>query len=101
MSSDKPILTISVAAKLLGVHPRTIMMYEHENVFTPHRTDTKRRMFSMDDLNRLQFIKFLTHDIGLNLQGIRTFFEAVEVSKKAGVDLQKALFPQFEAKQLI
>lgn len=101
MSTERPILTISVAAKLLGVHPRTLMLYEKEGVFITHRTDTKRRMFSIDDLNRLQFIKFLTQEIGLNLAGVKTFFQAMEIANKAGVNLQKTLFPQFQEKQLI
>jgi MerR family transcriptional regulator, heat shock protein HspR len=101
MSTDRPILTISIAAKLLGVHPRTLMLYEHEGVFSSHRTETKRRMFSIDDLNQLQFIKFLTQEIGLNLQGVKTFFLAMDVAGKADIDLKKELFPQFSAKQLI
>lgn len=101
MSIERPILTISVAAKLLGLHPRTLMMYDREGVFTAQRTDTKRRLFSIQDLNTLQFIIFLTQEIGLNLQGVKTFFQAMEVTKKAGVDLQKELFPQFSLKQLI
>jgi len=101
MSTDRPILTISIAAKLLGVHPRTLMLYEKQDVYSSHRTDTKRRMFSINDLNTLQFIKFLTQEVGLNLMGVKTFFKAMEVANKAGVDLKKELFPQFQEKQLI
>lgn len=101
MNTDKPILTISIAAKLLSVHPRTLMLYEKAQVFPTQRTDTNRRMYSIDDLNQLQFIKFLTQEIGLNLQGVRTLFQAIEVSGKAGIDLKKELFPQFIIKQLI
>ncbi len=101
MTTDRPILTISIAAKLLRVHPRTLMLYEKEGVFTSHRTDTKRRMFSIDDLNRLQFIKFLTQEVGLNLSGVKIFFQAMEVAKKADVDLKQSLFPQFQEKELI
>lgn len=101
MSSSQPVLTISITAKLLNLHPRTIMMYEREGIFTPHRTDTKRRLFSMDDLNQLQYIKFLAQDKGLNIEGIRTLFEASKIALKGGIDLQKELFPQFSAKNLI
>lgn len=101
MSTDRPILTISIAAKLIGVHPRTLMLYEKENIFLTQRTDTKRRMYSIDDLNRLQFIKFLTQEIGLNLAGVKIFFQAMDTAIKVGVDLKKELFPQFKEKQLI
>ena len=38
LSLDKPIYTISVAAEILAVHPRTLMMYEHLGLVVPHRT---------------------------------------------------------------
>lgn len=101
MITNRPILTISVAAKLLGLHPRTLMMYEHEGIFTSQRTETKRRMYSIDDLEQLQFVKFLTQEIGLNFSGVKTLFAAISITKKANIDLKRELFPQFEAKQLI
>jgi MraZ protein len=41
MASKDPILTISIAAKLLNIHPRTIMLYEKSNLFSSQRTGTK------------------------------------------------------------
>lgn len=100
MNSNEPILTISVAAKLLHLHPRTIMLYEKTQLFTPHRTDTKRRMFSGKDLEELQFIKFLTQKRGVNLQGVKLILEAIVVAEKGGVDLRHHLFSDFKAEKL-
>lgn len=97
---NDPILTISVAAQLLNIHPRTIMLYEKTKLFTPFRTTTKRRMFSEKDLDDLQFIKFLTQKRGINLQGVRTVLEAISIAQRGGVNLKSSLFPDFKADKL-
>ncbi len=97
---NEPILTISVAGKLLNIHPRTIMLYERTKLFTPHRTGTQRRMFSDKDLEDLQFIKFLTQKKGINLQGVKTILEAISIADKARVNLKARLFPEFKAEKL-
>lgn len=100
MGIDEPILTISVAAKLLNIHPRTIMLYEKTKLFTPYRTNTQRRMFSGKDLDDLQFVKFLTQQRGINLQGVKVILEAISVAEKGGVGLKSLLFPDFKAEKL-
>lgn len=100
MSTSEPILTISVAAKLLNIHPRTIMLYEKTKLFTSHRTNTQRRMFSDKDLDEIQFIKFLTQKKGINLQGVKVLLEALSVAQKAGINLKSILFPEFRAEKL-
>ncbi len=101
MSTEQAILTISIAAKLLHLHPRTIMLYEKAGIFTSQRTNTQRRMFSISDLEHLQFIKYLTQVKGINLQGIKILFEALNIAEKQGIELKKLLFPQFKAEKLI
>ncbi len=101
MASNDPILSISVAAKLLGVHPRSLMLYERAEIIFPHRTRSKRRLFSKNDLERLQFVKYLTQHQGINLKGVRTLLKALEVAENEGVNLKKTLFPDFKAKVLI
>ena len=101
MNSEKPILTISVAATLLGLHPRTLMLYESAGFITPHRTDTKRRMFSIQDLEHLQFIKYLTQQNGVNLHGVKFILEALSLAEKEGVNLKKLLFPSFKPNRLV
>ena len=68
---DKPIYTISVAAEILTVHPRTLMMYEHLGLVIPHRIPTNRRRYSQRDLITLRAIQRLTKTHGLNLQAAR------------------------------
>ncbi len=100
MTINEPILTISVAAQLLGLHPRTLMLYEQKKLFTPFRTNTQRRMFSGKDLENLQFIKFLTQQEGINLKGVKVVLEAISAAEKGGVDLKSLLFSDFKAEKL-
>ena len=101
MSSNEAILTISVAAKLLHLHPRTLMLYEREGLTSPHRTTTQRRMFSLADLDLLQFVIYLIRTRGLNIQGVKTVLEAIEIASKGSIDLKKVMFPDFKSKSLI
>ena len=101
MALEEAILTISVAASLLGVHPRTLMLYERAKLINPYRTGTNRRMFSKQDLQLLQFIKFLTQEEGVNLRGVKIFLDASEVAHRANIDLKEALFPNFKPGALI
>jgi MerR family transcriptional regulator/heat shock protein HspR len=100
MATDDPILTISVAAKLLNIHPRTIMLYERAKLFSSHRTSTQRRMFSAKDLDELQFIKYLTQKKGVNLQGVKIVLETISVAERGGVDVKRHLFSDFKAEKL-
>lgn len=100
-TKEEPILTISVAANLLKLHPRTLMLYESANLISPHRTSTNRRLFSINDLDDLQFIKHLTQKQGINLNGVRKTLEAIKLAEKEGVNLKKLLFPEFKPKRLI
>jgi MerR family transcriptional regulator/heat shock protein HspR len=100
MALEDAILTISVAAKLLNIHPRTIMLYERTKLFSPHRTNTQRRMFSAQDLDELQFIKYLTTRKGINLQGVKVVLEAIRLAEARGIGLKQLLFSDFKAEKL-
>src|SRR5437870_1175251 len=55
INADRPVFTLSVAADLLGMHPRTLRIYEEEGLVVPARTQTKRRRYSQNDIKRFQF----------------------------------------------
>ena len=98
---DEPILTISVASRLLKLHPRTLMLYEKAGLIHPHRTDTQRRLFSIKDINQLQFIKYLTQNQGINLRGVKVLLEAIKISEENKIRLKRRLFPSFRTKKLL
>lgn len=98
---DKPLFAISVAAEILGVHPRTIMLYEKAGFLTPFRTQTNRRRFSRNDLRRLFFIKYLTQKKNVNLGGVKILLKALEEGRKHQLDLKATLFPDFKEEEVL
>lgn len=101
MLTEKPILTITVAASLLKLHPRTLMLYERNELLSPYRTSTKRRLYSKKDLNDLQFIKYLTQNQGTNLKGVKILLKAIRIANRHNIDLKKKLFPDFKPKRIV
>jgi len=70
MQEDKPVYPISVAAELLGVHPRTLRLYERHGLIHPKRRGNKR-FFSNNDLQWVRCIREMIHEKGLNIVGIK------------------------------
>jgi MerR family transcriptional regulator/heat shock protein HspR len=97
----KPLFTLSVAAEIMGVHPRTLMIYENEGLVIPARTKTNRRRFSQKDIRKLQFIRHLTTKKGINLAGVASILKLIELADKDGIDLQKKVFPDFDEVSII
>lgn len=62
--------TISSVADHYGVHQQTLRMYEREGLLKPSRSDGNVRLYSDEDLERLELILNLTRDMGVNLAGV-------------------------------
>ncbi|MFQ6013830.1 MAG: MerR family transcriptional regulator [Anaerolineae bacterium] len=90
----KPVLFIGAAAELLRVHPRTLRIYEQEKLVMPTRNPGNRRLYSLDDLRKVQFVRYLTQVKGVNLAGVRIILDMLEELKKHGVDYVKVLRPE-------
>jgi len=67
--SAEPLYVISVAAKLVDVHPQTLRLYERLGLIKPARTENNIRLYSDEDIGRLLQIQRLT-SVGLNLAGV-------------------------------
>lgn len=85
ITRDRPIFTLSVAADLLGLHPRTLRIYEEKKLVVPSRTEGNRRRYSQRDIERFQFIRFLTGG-GVNLEGVRIILDMSDELRKLGSD---------------
>jgi MerR family transcriptional regulator/heat shock protein HspR len=66
----KTYYTISTVAQRYGIHPQTLRLYEREGLLTPSRTEGNTRMYSDEDLERLETVLSLTRDLGVNLAGV-------------------------------
>ncbi|MDF1578628.1 MAG: MerR family transcriptional regulator [Desulfurivibrionaceae bacterium] len=74
VDNKKPIFPISVAAKLLDVHPRTLRIYEEEGLLKPARQGNKR-FFSNDDIEWVRCLRKLIHEEGISIPGIKKLLE--------------------------
>jgi MerR family transcriptional regulator/heat shock protein HspR len=61
---------ISAVAQKYSIHPQTLRLYEREGLLKPSRTDGNTRLYSDQDLQRLETILSLTRDLGVNLAGV-------------------------------
>jgi MerR family transcriptional regulator, heat shock protein HspR len=69
---------ISAVAEMYGIHPQTLRMYEREGLFKPSRTEGNTRLYTEEDLKRLEFILTLARDLGVNISGIAIILEMRE-----------------------
>ena len=67
---DEPIFIISVAARMLGVRTQTLRYYERIGLIEPSRTRGNQRVFSRSDIEKVQRIRNLMEDLGVNLAGV-------------------------------
>ena len=74
----EPVFIISVAARLLEMHPQTLRKYEREGLIAPSRTTGNLRLYSDEDLVRLRQVKHLVGDRGLNLAGVQVALEVTQ-----------------------
>ncbi len=73
-----PRYVISVAARMLGVHAQTLRYYERAGMIEPSRSRGNRRLYSMEDMERLRRIKTLIDDLGVNLAGVEVIMRMGE-----------------------
>jgi MerR family transcriptional regulator/heat shock protein HspR len=88
---QRPVYVISVAAMLVSAQPRTLRIYEDEGLLCPARTPTNIRLYSDEDIRRIQWIRHLTRDRGVNLAGIKILFELEE---RLGKRILEALYDE-------
>jgi MerR family transcriptional regulator/heat shock protein HspR len=67
---SKAAYMISSVAEQYGIHPQTLRLYEREGLLKPSRSDGNTRLYTDEDLERLEVILHLTRDLGVNLAGV-------------------------------
>ena len=80
---------ISVAARLLEMHPQTLRKYERAGLVRPTRTEGMLRLYSELDIARLRLIKHLVGDLGLNLAGVQLVLELFNKLVKTKVEIRR------------
>jgi len=73
---------ISMAARMLGMHPQTLRKYERLGLVQPTRTIGSMRVYSRDELERLKLIKRMVDDGGINLAGVQRLLDIAEIIQR-------------------
>ena len=77
-SQMEGVYIISVAARILDVHPQTLRKYERLGLINPGRTLGMLRLYSREDIRRVRLIQYLSGSLGLNLAGVEFALGMVE-----------------------
>lgn len=89
MKRKKGFFSISAVAKMFSVHQQTIRLYEKEGLITPKRSDGNTRLFSEEDVDRLEEVIYLTHKLGINLAGVQMVLKLQKQIKKMQKDMNQ------------
>jgi MerR family transcriptional regulator/heat shock protein HspR len=79
---------ISSVAEMYGIHPQTLRMYEREGLLKPSRTEGNTRLYTDEDLERLEFILNLARDLGVNIAGIAIVLQMRERMEEMNRQMQ-------------
>jgi len=86
---------IGVVAMRYEIHPQTLRLYEREGLLLPSRTEGKTRLYSDEDMERLEFILSLTRDLGVNLAGVEVVLNLRDQMQRLQEDSRK-IIEQYE-----
>lgn len=87
-AAAQPLYVISVAAKMVGLHPQTLRHYEDLELVKPDRTDGNIRLYSPVDIDRLRQINRLTNELGVNLAGVQIILDMRERLEQLQLDME-------------
>src|ERR1700679_3809551 len=91
----KAFYSISAVAKMFSVHQQTIRLYEKQGFISPKRSTGNTRLFAEEDVDRLEEIIYLTHQLRINLAGV----EMILKLKKQINNMQKQMNQLFDETQ--
>ena len=81
---------------MFSVHQQTIRLYEKEGLITPQRTPGNTRLFSEEDVDQLEEIVYLTHQLGINIAGVQMILKLKKQINKMQKDMNK-IFDETQA----
>lgn len=81
---------ISAIAEMYEIHPQTLRLYEREGLLLPSRSEGNTRLYTDEDIERLEVILQLTRELGVNLAGVEIILNMRE--KMAAMQKQMEQF---------
>jgi len=86
--ADEPCYVISVAAKLVDLHPQTLRNYERLGLIKPQRSAGNVRLYSPRDIQSLRQICRLTDELGVNLAGVEVILNMTERMRRMQEEME-------------
>lgn len=90
---------ISAVAEMYEIHPQTLRLYEREGLLKPSRTEGNTRLYTDEDLERLEFILTLARDLGVNISGIAIILQMRERMEQMQKEMGE--FVQYIQKEML
>src|SRR5213593_987357 len=88
---------ISAVAEMYDIHPQTLRLYEREGLLKPSRTEGNTRLYTDEDLQRLEFILSLARDLGVNISGIAIILQMRERMEEMQRHIQEEVLSRASA----
>ncbi len=79
---------ISAVSEMYDIHPQTLRLYEREGLLRPSRSEGNTRLYTDEDLERLEFILNLARDLGVNIAGIAIVLQMRERMEEMNRQMQ-------------
>jgi len=88
---EQRLFMISVVSEMLDIHPQTLRIYEREGFIKPKRTVGNTRLYSEEDVEKLEMILRLTRDLGVNLAGVEVILSMREKMEQMQRDMEETI----------
>jgi MerR family transcriptional regulator, heat shock protein HspR len=98
---SKAAYMISAVAEQYQIHPQTLRLYEREGLLRPSRSDGNTRLYTDEDLERLEVILQLTRELGVNLAGVEIILnmrEKMEAMQRQVDEFVRTLNTEFASR---
>ncbi len=82
---------ISVVSEMLGIHPQTLRLYEREGFIKPRRSGGNTRLYSEEDVEKLEMILRLTRELGVNLAGVEVILSMREKMEQMQREMEETI----------
>lgn len=86
---DEACYIISVAARMVDLHPQTLRYYERLGLVQPTRSEGNRRLYSPRDIERLRRIARLTDELGVNLAGVEVILNMTRRMRRMRAEMER------------
>jgi len=91
VAREHRLFMISVVSEMLGIHPQTLRIYEREGFIKPKRSGGNTRLYSEEDVERLEMILRLTRELGVNLAGVEVILSMREKMEQMQREMEETI----------